>query len=168
MATKAEIKAKIQAQLTLNAGLTTHAQHEEFLHTEVESVLESLYPEVIVETQSTGTITGSNAIMDYNAIITKIGRQVTIKGATTNVSGVSQTSPIIFTINQADTSFVQDSNVILSIFGLSNYIANGVGRTVFTSEEVGITLLSTGDVFIRGAFGAGETATFEITYNTLN
>ena len=57
MATKAEIKAAIQAQLTLNAGLTTHTQHEEFLHTETDSILENVYPTVVTEDQTTGVIT---------------------------------------------------------------------------------------------------------------
>ena len=89
MATKAEIKAAIQAQLTLNAGLTTHTQHEEFLHTEADSILENVYSEIISETHLVNSITTPNSQFEYDVKIAKIGRVVHIYGSFENVSTVS-------------------------------------------------------------------------------
>ena len=89
MATKAEIKSAIQAQLTGNGGLTTHAQHEEFLHTETDSILENIYMTPVNETHSSNTITSDNANFNYDVNITKTGRTVHIVGTVTANASLS-------------------------------------------------------------------------------
>jgi len=167
MATKAEIKAAIQAQLTLNAGLTTHTQHEEFLHTETDSILENVYPTVVTEDQTTGVITTSNANMDYDVNIVKVGRQVTITGSFQCVSATTISSPTIFTINPSATEYAVDTTPIATIF-TRVLVATGFSREVLSRDLLGVVMTDTADIFVSGSIAPGDAFLFEITYNTLN
>ena len=88
MATKAQIKAAIQAQLSGNGGLTTHADHEEFLIDESDSLLENIYADPINETHTSNTITTDNANFNYDVEITKTGRNVHIVGTVSAVNSL--------------------------------------------------------------------------------
>jgi len=79
MATKAEIKAKIQENLTLNSDKVSRTEHESFLHTESASILESIYEEAIKETNTVNSVSVPvTANMIYETEISKVGRMVTV------------------------------------------------------------------------------------------
>ena len=169
MATKTEIKAAIQAQLTLNAGLTTHAQHEEFLHTEVDSILESIYPTETIESESSNTITVDNANINYDVKIVKIGRQVTITGSFSNQASTNLSYPILFEINPASTSYLPSTTAISGgISSISSYGNAVLGDSIIQSDASSIFILTNNQVKLNSALGIGEIGSFSITYNTLN
>ena len=151
MATKAEIQAAIQAQLTGNAGLTTHAQHEEFLHTEPDSFLEAIYPVPVNDTDASNTITTPNSsFFDYDIEITKIGRQVHIVGTVTANAGF---------------------NAGITVFSISNpeyqtaYKAFG---TAITSGDVyGIQLIGNNLNLLKSVYQL-EILFIDITYEVTN
>lgn len=81
MPTKAEIEALITAELaSAQVGGIPAAKHRNTLKDDANSVLEAIYSDIIEETQTAPTITGSNANFNYIITISKVGRFVTING----------------------------------------------------------------------------------------
>lgn len=169
MATKAEIKSAIQAQLTLNAGLTTHSQHEEFLHTETDSILESIYPAETIESESSNTITVNNSNINYDVKIVKIGREVTINGSFQNNTAISLSYPVLFEIDAGSTSYLPSTTSISGgISAVSAYGTSVLGNVITQAESSGVFILTNNQVKLNSVLGIGEIGSFTLTYNTLN
>ena len=162
--TKADLTSEVQNALTLNAGVTTWSDHEAFL-IGTTSLLESIYPAVIQETEALAGIVIPTGDVSYTVNIVKVGRKVTLTGVCVNTSGLAG-EQIIFNIDQTNTSYAIDNNAILSLFG-SNIVAIGDAKTVLTREAVGVAILDDGQVYLQQRMGINESFFFSITYNTL-
>ena len=148
---KAEIIAAIQAQLTGNAGLTTHAEHEEFLHTETDSILEGGYGAAVLDSNGTETITTKNAFFNYTIRVFKNMNTITVSG---NFFVV--TTPTFF-------------DVVIFSFSDSNYEGNGTGFAIndVDGSSFPITIIDEFVYHTRNVL-AGETYNFSVTYNSKN
>ncbi len=157
MATKAEIKAKIQSIFTLNTGLTDWDEVEECLIDEVDSILENGYPDPIVEnSSSTHVITTPNSDFSYNATFTKSFGRIHISGSfTSNITASSQQT--VITVLDIDLT-EYDSGA--SYFGLAYNISNG--------NMVQLEMSAANKLGIGGSVVSGETYTFSLTYNALS
>lgn len=165
--TKLSIKAKIQSELTGRTGLLTYPEHEEFLHTDPNSFLENIYPDIINEADISNSITVNNANINYKVKIVKIGREVTLTGSFQNVSGSTLGSPTVFSINPSEAEYLVDTTPILSIFG-NNIVSFGTAKPLLSNEAISMGVLDNGDIYVMNSVGIGEAFLFTITYNALN
>ena len=149
MATKAQIQAAIVAQLTGNAGLTTHAQHEEFLHTESDSILENIYGAVETDSQATETFTTKNIYFNYTISVFKNANTTTMTGTLFCNAAPPANITTIFTLTDSEK------------------YGNGNGFAVNLADGSTMIITLFDQLLTRGAeVFAGETYTFSITYNT--
>ncbi len=159
MATKAEIKAKIQSIFTLNTGLTDWDEVEECLIDEVDSILENIYPTPVDEVSSeTHLITTPNSDFSYDVTFTKVGRLIHVTG--------SFTSNIAFGGSKVIME-IDDSEYDTTAIGIANRNESGLGYNLSNGN---VMMLYASDDFIRmyGTIAIGETYYFSITYNALN
>lgn len=153
MATKAEIKAKIQSALTLNAGVTDWDEIESYLIDDADSLLEAIYPTPITE-DSAGThvLTIPSSDFSYSMTFTKIGRQVHITGQfTSNITASSQSTPITVLAIE-----IGEYDTLGTCFGLAYNLSNGN----ILSLSIGSNQISVG-----GTVSSGELFSFSLTYN---
>lgn len=155
MATKAQIKAKIQAMLTLNAGITDRSEHEQFLHTDTDSILEAIYPLPKIENSSiTTTVTTSNANFSYILVFSKRGSAICINGKiTSNIN----TSAISKVFDITDSEYDQIDTIMYTQAFNS---LNGNIIEVYTNNLQSL--------YTNGTITIGEAFTFNLTYNALN
>lgn len=163
MATKAEIKQKIQDSLTLNGVVTTRLKHEEFLHTQAESILENVYGDELVEDETTSVVFSKtiSASCTYILRIVKQGRRVTVNGVVNSLQ--SPLNQFSFT---SDLEYIPVQNV--KYFNSAKvYITQGVIDTN-ESVTVGINRVGSSASITAGGLMNGESARFQFTYNTEN
>ena len=155
MATKAEIIAKIQGVLTLNPGVTTRAEHEEALHTDIASVLENAYPDEIRDTHSSSTVLGiyDSQSVEFDVRIVKQFRCVKMNGTIENTGTVGMDRPLEVILDEykpADatyyftTGFVGSEPVRMEIrrfsFGGSDPVIIRVIDNLMPGERVNFNL----------------------------
>ena len=88
MSTKTSIIAKIQSLLTGNTDKTTWNDHEEILYNSADSILESVYSDVIIDDETTTNVftpVATNA--EYKIKINKQANKVTLNIAVECTSG---------------------------------------------------------------------------------
>ncbi|MCP4087050.1 MAG: hypothetical protein GY745_18660 [Actinomycetia bacterium] len=159
MATKAEIKAKIQSIFTLNTGLTDWDEVEECLIDEVDSILENIYPTPVNEVSSaTHVITTPNSAFSYDVTFTKVGRLIHVIGSFTSNIAFGGSSPIMaIDDSEYDTTITDVSD--RKEFGLGYNLSNGNVMMLYASADT---------IRMYGTVAIGETYYFSITYNALN
>ena len=161
MANKAQIKAQIQASLTLNPSITTRAVHEEYLHTEASSFLESIYMDEVLDNEATSVIFNKITLSNctYSLRVIKQGRKVTVNGVVNALQ-----SPLDQFANIVDLEYLPVQNVRF-INSAKVYITQGA---IDTGESVSIGINRPGaNAFITaGGIMNGESVRFQFTYNT--
>lgn len=150
MATQAEIIAYAQARLSGNAGLTTHAEHEEFLLSNSASILENIYMTPVNDTHSSNTITTDNANFNYDVIITKTGRKVHITGTVTANA----------TLGAGATMFAIGSSEYQTAY-------QAYGTAIINNDVIGIQLSSNNLNLLQSVFEL-EVFFIDITYEVTN
>lgn len=155
MKTKAEIIAKQQEVYTLNPDITDWDEVEETLHTEPESILETIYESSYSE-DSTGThtITTPNANFNYIATINKVGRTVFITGSLIALDTVGMGEKIL----EIDS-------------GVTGAVGNGLSFGVATNSNTGEAIeirMNDSNLETNATILVGERFRFNINYRTLN
>lgn len=107
MATKAQIQTQINT--IDNGGLNTAQEVREVFGTNQSSILESIYSDMITDSETTETVTTANANFEYEIIISKVGRHVTITGFFVVVNNASLASQI-FEFSNAEYNANTDAN----------------------------------------------------------
>lgn len=147
MSNKANIITKIKSYLSLNPSKTTWAQHEEILYDSTDSILESVYSDVITDSDSLELITTKNTDFEYNIRVRKVAGNITLEGSGT----VLTNNP--FTLFQISDTNYQGTGRCTGTDSDGNAIALGMKPTGFQTND---TLL------------AGQLISFSITYNSAN
>lgn len=166
MPTRAQIEALIQSKLSGIAGVTTHADHEDLLFDETNSILNAVYGSVVQEDETTGTITTTGTNFDYDVQIMKVGRRVQINGIAQETSGTIPTDSTIFTLT-GGTEYVADTTPMITVLGVE-FLAIGQARSFLSGDVFTVALLTDGTLYSMDAVGANEAFFFNITYNTQN
>ncbi len=165
MATKSEIKAKIESSLSANPSKTTRLDHESFLHTNANSLLEAIYPEDVFDTEATNNVVTkqtTDSDYDYSLSIVKTGRKVTISGVVRK-NTASSTNDVFANITNPEyhpseaVEFVSIGEAT-SVFNSSNRM----NRSVTVSFAFGENTISVNDLPLDYRFR------FIITYNAKN
>ena len=151
MATKAEIKAQIQAALTLNAGVTDWAEMESYLIDENDSILENVYGNFFEDNSTDETHTTSNARFDYNLTFRQIGSQMIITGDFT-VNNSASANVTLFEISNANLRCIA-----------KNYNCETKPVIASLGESGGLRIINN-FVFTTSSFIAGENHRFTLIY----
>jgi len=160
MSTKTEISTYQNTNLA-DASNITAVEHREVLNTEQHSILEQIYPDVIIDTHLTTNVLTlvPGVSCEYRLEITKQGRTVLISGWVLSQQG-------------GLSSFATVTNSEFEISADSSY--STTGTITINSASIGET--STINIFRIGAttfLGASnllnnEKITFQIKYNVEN
>ena len=155
MATKTEIIAKIKSVFTLNAGITDWDEVEEALYDSVDSILENIYGDTIIETDAAPSIFTPVAGIEYDVSVQKVGRSVTIGGSIANVS----------TVQKFDVLTISDNN-FKPTFNKRYYGTAFTGNS--SNQEISYVSIDNnilGSSISTNILG-GQILKFSITYNT--
>lgn len=156
MATKQEIKDKIQSVLTLNIGVTNRLKHEEFLHTETDSILEAIYPTPINEISGgTHVITTPNSNFSYDVTFTKVGRFIRVSGTIT----CNQSFAGLYNVFSIDSGEYETYSTEISDLTDSTVIYN------VNNGNVLLAVASANAIKTYGTITSGETYHINLTYN---
>jgi hypothetical protein len=145
MATKAQIQTQVNT--INNGGLNTAAEVRDVFATNQASLLEGIYADAVTDNETSETITTSTALFDYDIVVSKVGRFVTISG-----------------------NFISNSNLVAntSIFQFSNAEYNADTTAVYgiaTSSNGSIPIyMSAAHLRVARSVVNGEIFQFSITY----
>ena len=152
MTNKTDLIAKIRDNLTLNPNIITDTDHEDFLHTDTNSVVEALFGDEITDNQSSQNVTSTSLTgLIYNVRFRKVGSVVTLSGSFFSTTFI-QSGAILFDITDLN---LQTYNVFYT-----NAFKQGSSETVLLSIDGNNVLRANNNVL------ATETFRFTLTYST--
>jgi len=152
MTNKTNLIAKIRDNLTLNPNIITDTDHENFLHTDADSVVQALYADEITDNQVSQSVTSTSlSNLIYNVRFRKVGSIVTLSGSLFSTTFI-QSGAIIFDIT--------DPNLQTYNLFYTNAFKQGSSETVLLSIDGNNVLRANNNVL------ASETFRFTLTYNT--
>jgi len=156
MATKAQIKSKMQSVYTGNPDVTDWAEVEETLHTESESILENIYPSEILDTETTTNVftKASGSSYTYELRTVKQGRVVHVTGQLTNNSNTYILALVVASITSTEHMTNSTSVYRFNINTSTNESMRG-----FVSNNI---------LRLIGVMGIGETLNLDFKYYTEN
>jgi len=128
--------------------------HRETMHTDDNSIIELVYGDGVIDSDSTETYTTANSNFQYDITFRKVGSQVNMTGRLRANTSVD-VGTTVFEITDADLT--QESDVIIYSLGIKQLINETISLSLFSSS-----------LKINSSMFENETFNFSITYNTAN
>lgn len=152
-------KANIQTQINTidDGGVNTASEVRSVLGTDPNSLLESVYNDIVLDTNILQTITTANANFQYSIKVYEVGRSAVISGSLTcvNTQNIGST---VFVITDTD---LQTTSKASSTVGIKPNTSDKISLSYNT--QGGTTSLK-----VSQSIFVGETYNFTMVFNKIN